>query len=114
MSYNNLDKNCKLFKDHQIKTINTNNLIMVIGNNIITLPPVYNTPYPYPYSYPPNQMIYSNPNVQNTPQANQQNNRQISSKSLENMRSRGLISEESYLKTKRTWLLTKIQSQSSK
>ena len=43
-------------------------------------------------------MIYSNPNVQNTPQANQQNNRQISLKSLENMRSRGLISEESYLK----------------
>ena len=59
-------------------------------------PPVYNTPYPYPY--PPNQMIYSNPNVQNTPQTNQQNNRQISLKSLENMRSRGLISEESYLK----------------
>ena len=59
-------------------------------------PPVYSTPYPYPY--PPNQMIYQNPNLQNIPQGNQQNNRQLSLKSLENMRSRGLISEESYLK----------------
>ncbi len=61
----------------------------------------YQQPYPpvkaYPYPYPPNQMIYQNPNLQNIPQGNQQDNRQISLKSLENMRSRGLISEESYL-----------------
>ena len=48
------------------QTINIKNRNMVIGSNISNPTPVYNTPYPYPY--PPNQMIYSNPNVQNTPQ----------------------------------------------
>ena len=64
----------------------------------------YPSPYPYPYPYPynqpyqnPNQQAYPNPNnqaIQNQGQAS----RELSLKSLENMRSRGLISEESYLK----------------
>ena len=55
------------------------------------------TPYPYPYPYPP---TYQNPN-QYYPVPKQQGlspNRELTFKSLENMRSRGLISEESYLK----------------
>ena len=64
----------------------------------------YPSPYPYPYQYPypqpyqnPNQQAYPNPNnqaIQNQGQAS----RELSLKSLENMRSRGLISEESYLR----------------
>ncbi len=61
----------------------------------------YQQPYPYqqPYSYPyqyPNQNIYQN--QQYRQQSPQSPNNQLSLKSLENMRSRGLISEESYLK----------------
>ena len=62
----------------------------------------YPSPYQYPYPYPqpyqnPNQQAYPNPNnqaVQNQGQAS----KELSLKSLENMRSRGLISEESYLR----------------
>ena len=71
-------------------------------------PSRYSTPYPYPYSYPspytypqpyqnPNQRVYPNPNNQVIQNQGQQS-RELSLKSLENMRSRGLISEESYLK----------------
>ena len=71
-------------------------------------PSRYPTPYPYPYSYPspytypqpyqnPNQRVYPNPNNQVIQNQGQQS-RELSLKSLENMRSRGLISEESYLK----------------
>ncbi len=64
----------------------------------------YPSPYPYPYPYPypqpyqnPNQQAYPNPSnqaIQNQGQAS----KELSLKSLENMRSRGLISEESYLR----------------
>ena len=69
-------------------------------------PSRYPTPYPYsypsPYTYPqpyqnPNQRVYPNPNNQVIQNQGQQS-RELSLKSLENMRSRGLISEESYLK----------------
>ena len=61
----------------------------------------YPAPYPYPYPYPqpyqnPNQQAYPNPNYQVNQNQGQQS-RELSLKSLENMRSRGLISEESYL-----------------
>tara|TARA_B100001248_G_scaffold228646_1_gene187658 strand:- start:414 stop:644 length:231 start_codon:yes stop_codon:yes gene_type:complete len=58
----------------------------------------YNFPPP-PYGYYPNPN-YQYPIQQNS-QVNQQipnNNRQISLKSLESMRQRGLISEETYIK----------------
>ena len=62
----------------------------------------YPSPYPYPYPYPqpyqyPNQQAYPNSNKQVIQNQGQQA-RDLSLKSLENMRSRGLISEESYLK----------------
>ncbi len=60
-------------------------------------PPPTPYPYPYPYPYPP---PYQNPN-QYYPVPNKQRinpNRELTFKSLENMRSRGLISEENYLK----------------
>ena len=62
----------------------------------------YRYPYPYPYPYPqpyqnPNQQAYPNLNNQ-TIQNQGQASRELSLKSLENMRSRGLISEESYLR----------------
>ncbi len=62
----------------------------------------YPSPYPYPYPYPqpyqnPNQQAYPNLNNQ-TIQNQGQASRELSLKSLENMRSRGLISEESYLR----------------
>jgi hypothetical protein len=56
-------------------------------------------PPPPPYGYYPNQ--YYNYPIQQNSQVNQQvpkNNRQISLKSLESMRQRGLISEETYIK----------------
>ena len=59
----------------------------------------YNMPSPPPYGYYPNQ--YYNYPIQKNSQVNQQvpkNNRQISLKSLESMRERGLISEETYIK----------------
>ena len=59
----------------------------------------YNVPPP-PYGYYPNPRNYQYPAQQNS-QVNQQipnNNRQISLKSLESMRQRGLISEETYIK----------------
>ncbi len=62
----------------------------------------YRYPSPYPYAYPqpyqyPNQQAY--PNSNNRVLQNQgQSSRELSLKSLENMRARGLISEESYLK----------------
>ena len=59
----------------------------------------YNVPPP-PYGYYPNPRNYQYPTQQNS-QVNQQipnNNRQISLKSLESMRQRGLISEETYIK----------------
>ena len=59
----------------------------------------YNVPPPPPYGYYPNPN-YQYPAQQNS-QVNQQvpnNNRQISLKSLESMRQRGLISEETYIK----------------
>ena len=56
----------------------------------------YQQPYPYPYPPYPNQNVYQNQQYgQPNPQSS---NNQLSLKSLENMRSRGLISEESYLK----------------
>jgi hypothetical protein len=58
----------------------------------------YNVPPP-PYGYYPNPN-YQYPNQGNS-QVNRQipnNNRQISLKSLESMRQRGLISEETYIK----------------
>ena len=60
----------------------------------------YPAPYPYPYPQPyqnPNQQAYPNPNYQVNQNQGQQS-RELFLKSLENMRSRGLISEESYLK----------------
>ena len=60
-------------------------------------PPPTPYPYPYPYPYP---APYQNPN-QYYPVPNKQRinpNRELTFKSLENMRSRGLISEENYLK----------------
>ena len=75
----------------------------------------YPAPYPYPYPYPypqpyqnPNQQAY--PNLNNQVNQNQgQQSRELSLKSLENMRSRGLISEESYLrKLKELELLIKL------
>ena len=59
----------------------------------------YNVPPP-PYGYYPNPRNYQYPAQQNS-QVNQQipnNNRQISLKSLESMRQRGLISEETYIR----------------
>ena len=62
----------------------------------------YPAPYPYPYAYPQpyqyqNQQAYPNSNNQ-VIQNQGQPSRELSLKSLENMRSRGLISEESYLR----------------
>ena len=49
------------------------------------------------YLYKPNQQ-YQNPYYPNRGNINNQQNTSITLKSLENMRSRGLISEENYLK----------------
>ncbi|MEL0246751.1 MAG: hypothetical protein VW954_06025 [Alphaproteobacteria bacterium] len=72
----------------------------------------YQQPYPYPYPYQqqpypyqqpnyaypyPNQNIYQNQQY-GQPRPKVSPNNQLSLKQLENMRSRGLISEESYLK----------------
>ena len=82
--------------DITLNHIHTNNLINInnptlTNNNRIQ----YQQPYSYPYQYP-NQNIYQN--QQYGQQSPQSPNNQLSLKSLENMRSRGLISEESYLK----------------
>lgn len=67
--------------------------------NYIPRQQYYAPPPPPPYGYYPNPN-YQYPTQQNS-QVNQQvpnNNRQISLKSLESMRERGLISEETYIK----------------
>lgn len=63
----------------------------------------YQRPYPYRQPYPYQQpYAYPNPNSYQNQQYRQPNqpptNNQLSLKSLESMRSRGLISEESYLR----------------
>ena len=66
-------------------------------NNYQNRQPYYTNQQNYQYGGYPNQQ-YQNPYYPNTGNMNNQQNTSITIKSLENMRSRGLISEENYLK----------------